>query len=122
MYYLIERGTAVTGSTKKSLVIFIDETDMWHDLRLYEAIVGVLESEGLAGATVNTGLMGYGRHRRIHRRGLFGVSDDKPVTIVAVDDEQKVRAVLPHIVAMVREGLIMLQDTEVISTGTDAPS
>jgi PII-like signaling protein len=50
------------------------------------------------------------------------VSDDKPVTIVAVDDEQKVRAVLPHIVAMVREGLIMLQDTEVISTGTDAPS
>jgi PII-like signaling protein len=58
IYYLIERGTAVTGSTKKSLVIFIDETDMWHDLRLYEAIVGVLESEGLAGATVNTCLMG----------------------------------------------------------------
>jgi PII-like signaling protein len=39
----------MAGSTKKSLVIFIDETDMWNDLRLYEAIVRVLESEGLAG-------------------------------------------------------------------------
>jgi len=93
----------VTPAAQKSLVIFVDETDMWHVLRLYEAIVRVLEREGMAGATVNTGLMGYGRHRRIHRRGLFGVSDDRPVTIISVDSEQKVRAVLPHIVQMVRE-------------------
>ena len=110
------------GGPQKSLVIFVDETDMWHELRLYEAIVRVLEHEGMAGATVHSGLMGYGRHRRIHRRGLFGVSDDKPVTIIAVDGEEKIRAVLPHIVPMVREGLIMLQDAEVISTGTDVPT
>jgi PII-like signaling protein len=75
----------------------------------------------MLGATVNLGLMGYSRHRQIHRRGLFGVSDDKPVTIIAIDTEEKIRAVLPHIVPMVREGLIMIQDTEVISTGTDTP-
>ena len=112
----------MTGSRQKSLVIFVDETDMWRDLRLYEAIVRVLKREGMAGATVISGLMGYGRHGQIHLRGLFGISDDKPVTIVAVDDEEKVRAVLPHIVPMVREGLIMLQDAEVISTGTDEAS
>ena len=103
---------------QKVLVIFIDETDMWRELKLYEAIVRVLEHAGLAGATVNSGLMGYGKHRRIHRRGLFGVSDDKPVTIIAVDTEEKIRAVLPQITPMVREGLIMLQDAEVISTGS----
>lgn len=101
----------------KALVIFVDETDMWQESRLYEVIVVALQRHGIAGATVNSGLMGYGRHRRIHRKGLFGVSDDRPVTIIAVDTEENIRAVLPTIVPMVREGLVMLQDAEVISTG-----
>jgi hypothetical protein len=29
----------MTGTPQKALVIFVDETDMWHELRLYEAIV-----------------------------------------------------------------------------------
>ena len=106
------------STLQKSLVIFVGETDMWQDAHLYAAIVTTLERHGIAGATVNLGLMGYGRHRRIHRKGLFGVSDDKPVTIMAIDTEEKIRAVLHIIVPMVREGLILLQDTEVISTGT----
>ena len=54
---------------------------------------------------------------KIHRKGLFGVSDDRPVTIVAVDSEEKIRAVLSIVVPMVKEGLILLQDVEVISNG-----
>ena len=42
------------------------------------------------------------------------MSDDKPVTIMAVDTEDKLRAALPSIIPMVREGLILLQDAEVI--------
>lgn len=106
------------STLQKSLVIFVAESDMWQDAHLYAAIVTTLERQGIAGATVNLGLMGYGRHRRIHRKGLFGMSDDKPVTIIAVDTEAKIRAVLPIIAPMVREGLILLQDAEVISTGT----
>ena len=106
---------------QKMLVIFIAETDMWQDVHLYAAIVTTLERQGIAGATVNLGLMGYGRHRRIHRKGLFGVSDDKPVTIMAVDTEEKLRAVLPSIIPMVREGLILLQDAEVILK-SDSPT
>ncbi len=106
------------SEARKVLIIFVDETDRWQDATLYAAIVTTLERQGIAGATVNLGLMGYGRHRRIHRKGLFGISDDKPVTIMAVDTEEKIRAVLPVITPMVREGLILLQDGEVISTGT----
>ena len=106
------------STAQKALVIFVDETDMWQDSHLYAAIVMTLERQGIAGATVNLGLMGYGRHRRIHRKGLFGMSDDKPVTIMAVDTDEKIRAVLPIITPMVREGLILLQDVEVVSTGT----
>ena len=105
--------------THKALIIFVGDTDMWQDTHLYAAIVTALERHGIAGATVNAGLMGYGRHRRIHRKGLFGVSDDKPVTIIAVDSEDKIRAVLPVVIPMVKEGLIMLQDAEVLSTGME---
>jgi uncharacterized protein len=98
----------------KLLLIFIDQTDTWHNSPLHEAIVRVLEQEGIAGATVLSGIMGYGIHRRIHRKGLLGVSDDKPMTIAVIDNEQKLRDVLPAIRPMVREGLIGLSDLELV--------
>ena len=98
----------------KMLLIFIDQTDTWHGRPLYEAIVTVLEQSGIAGATVLSGIMGYGIHRHIHRRGLLGVSDDKPLTIAAVDNEQKVRDILPTIRPMIPEGLVGLMDVELI--------
>ena len=72
----------------KMLLIFIDQTDDWHNTPLYEAIVRVLESNGIAGVTVLSGIMGYGIHRLIHRKGLLGLSDEKPLTIVVIDNEQ----------------------------------
>jgi uncharacterized protein len=104
----------------KVLTICVDMTDTWKDLNLYEAIVSALRKQGIAGSTVISGIMGFGTHRHIHRKGLFGISDEKPVTIMAVDTEEKIRAVLPSIVPMVGEGLIMLQDAEVISMGLAA--
>ena len=105
----------MTVGPRKMLTVFIDETDEWQQEKLYAAIVRVLERNGIAGATVISGIMGYGTHRQIHRKGLFGVPDDKPVTIIAIDEEHKLRDVLPHIVPMVKEGLISLQDTEVVA-------
>jgi PII-like signaling protein len=59
------------------------------------------------------GIMGYGVSRRVHRKGLFGVTDEKPVVISAVDSEETIRAVLPYLLPMVKEGLIVLHDAEV---------
>ena len=98
----------------KMLLIFIDQTDTWQNAPLHEAIVRVLEKNGVAGVTVLSGIMGYGIHRRIHRKGLLGVSDDKPLTIAAIDNEDKLRNVLPAVRPMIREGLIGLTDFEVI--------
>ena len=98
----------------KMLLIFIDQTDTWRNAPLHEAIVRVLEQNGIAGATVLSGIMGYGIHHRIHRKGLLGVSDDKPLTIAAIDNEKKLRGVLPFIRPMIKEGLLGLSDIEVI--------
>ena len=98
----------------KMLLIFIDQTDTWQNKPLHEAIVRVLEQNGIAGATVLSGIVGYGIHRRIHRKGLLGVSDDKPLTIAVIDNEKKVRDLLPTIRPMIREGLVGLTDFEIV--------
>ena len=98
----------------KQLLVLIGHTDTWHERPLYEAVVAALEKEGLAGVSVLSGMMGYGAHRRVHRKGLFGVSDDKPVAIVAIDNETKIRAGAEAIRPMIREGLIAMSDVEVI--------
>ena len=52
----------------KLLVIFVDETDRWDGLPLYEAIVRRLRQRNIAGATVHIGVMGYGSHFRVHHK------------------------------------------------------
>ncbi len=107
----------------KMLMVFCDQTDLWkNDESLYEAIVRKMHRQGILGATVLGGIMGYGVHRRIHKRGLLGVSDERPIVILAIDEEAKLRAILPIIVPMVKEGMINLVDTEIISTGTSRPA
>jgi PII-like signaling protein len=107
----------------KILMVFCDVTDLWkNEERLYEAIVRKLHRQGILGATVLVGVMGYGVHRRIHKRGLLGVSDEKPAVVLAIDEEERLRAVLPIIVPMVKEGMINLVDTEIISMGASRPA
>jgi len=96
------------------LLIYVDETDLWHAQPLYEAIVRRVRQAGLAGATVQHGIMGFGSHRNVHHKRLFGISDDKPVVITVVDEEAKLRQIVPELRGMVKEGLLALIDAEVI--------
>ncbi|MCC7156761.1 MAG: DUF190 domain-containing protein [Bryobacterales bacterium] len=105
----------MTFQKKRMLMVFADLTDNWRDEPLHDAIVRVLERHGLAGASVYTGIMGFGRHRRIHSKGLFGMVDSKPVTVVCIDDEEKIMAVLPIIFPMVAEGLVSVHDVDVVT-------
>ncbi len=100
----------------KMLVIYVDETDVWENGPLYAAIVRRLRQLNLAGATAQTGIMGFGSHLKVHHKRLFGINDDRPVIITAVDSEPVIREALPEIKGMVKEGLIALLDAEVIET------
>ena len=100
------------SSPHKLLLIFVAETDMWEQLPLYEAIVRRLRQLEVAGTTVLTGTMGFGSHQKVHRKRLFGVSDDRPVTICVAESETKLRAIVPEIRSMLKEGLILLLDAE----------
>ena len=100
----------------KLLLVFVNEADTWNDAPLYHAIVHRLRQLNLAGATAQTGVLGFGHHMRLHHKGLFGIADDRPISIIAVDEEAKIRAALPALREMVHEGLILLLDAELVAS------
>ena len=99
---------------KLQLTIYLNEADRGsQDVPLHEVIVRRLLQAHVSGATVLRGVMGYGKHGKVHRTRLFGVSDDRPMVIVAVDEAERIRALLPELRTLVTEGLITLQEVEV---------
>uniref|UniRef100_A0AAU2UYK1 DUF190 domain-containing protein n=1 Tax=Streptomyces sp. NBC_00003 TaxID=2903608 RepID=A0AAU2UYK1_9ACTN len=105
--------TRLTGRALR-LTIFIGESDLWHHKPLYAEIVHRAHAAGLAGASVFRGIEGFGASSLIHTQRLLSLSEDLPVAIVIVDDEQRVRDFLPQLDELVAEGLVMLDDCEVI--------
>ena len=98
----------------KLLRIFIGESDRWHGKPLYEAIVLAAREQGLAGATVLRGPMGFGANSHIHTAKILRLSEDLPMIIEIVDLEENIQAFLPILDDMVAEGLITLETVHVL--------
>jgi PII-like signaling protein len=98
------------------LRIFMGEADRepGRDRPLYEAIVRRAREAHLAGATVLKGPMGYGKHSLVHSAHLLELSTDLPVVIEIVDAEEKIKAFLPTVDALVTEGMVTLEAVRVI--------
>ncbi len=97
------------------LTVYLNEADRTpDDVPLHEHIVRRLLHSHIVGATVLRGVMGFGKHGQVHRTRLFGVSDDRPMVIVAVDEAERIRAVLPELRTLVTEGLMTLQEVEIV--------
>jgi PII-like signaling protein len=99
---------------KLQLTVFLNEADRIGEAPLYEEVLRRLQHAHVSGATVVLGWMGYGKHGLVHRKGLFGVSDDRPVMIVAVEDEAVLRPLLPRLKEIVIEGMITLHEVEAL--------
>lgn len=96
------------------LTIIVTESAQWHRRPAYTEIVHRAHAAGLAGASVFKGVEGYGRSSHIHTNRILSLSEDLPVSIVIVDDEQRVRDFLPELDDIVTEGLVMIDPVEVV--------
>jgi uncharacterized protein len=94
--------------------IYIGESDHWHGQPLYEAVVHLLRERGIAGATVFRGIEGFGAKQHLHTTRILSLSSDLPILIEVVDQEDRLRAILPELEAMVSDGLITLERVEVV--------
>lgn len=102
----------------KLLRIFIGESDKHGKQPLYEAIVFEAKKQGLSGATVTRGIMGFGANSKVHSTKLLELSGDLPLVIEIVDTEEKIRTFTKTVEQWFEEsrsgGLITLEKAEVI--------
>ena len=101
------------------LRIFIGEDDRIGGHPLYEAIVLKAREQGLAGATVLRGPMGFGRSSRLHTAKVLRLSDDLPVVIEIVDREEKITAFLPLLDTMIKSGFACLEQVRILRYGPE---
>lgn len=98
----------------RRLTVFIGESDRWQGKPLYLAILERLKAEGLAGATVTRGVAGFGAHSRIHTAAILRLSEDLPMVIEVVDERERIERAVEFIAPMVREGLMVVEEVQVV--------
>jgi uncharacterized protein len=101
------------------LRIFIGEDDRIDGKPLYETIVLKAREQGLAGATVLRGPLGFGHSSRIHTAKILRLSEDLPVVVEIVDTEEKINAFLPMLDEMMTGGLVSLEQVRVLRYGPE---
>jgi uncharacterized protein len=95
------------------LRVFVGEDDEHDGMPLYEAIVRLLREEGLAGATVLRGVMGFGASSRLHTARVLRLSVDLPIVIECVDRKENIERLLPRLDEMIDEGLVTVEAARV---------
>ncbi|PYS26241.1 MAG: hypothetical protein DMF75_22445 [Acidobacteria bacterium] len=95
------------------LRIFIGESDRHDGKLLYEWIVLRAREEGLAGATVMRGMMGFGAHSRMHTFKIERLSQDLPIIIEIVDTREKLEKFLSLIDNEIEEGMATLEKAQI---------
>lgn len=97
------------------LRIYIGESDRFEGKPLYRYIVEFLRREGIAGATVLRGMLGYGKSSIIHNSSILRLSSDLPVVIEVVDTVENIERIKRRLAEIVEEGLITEERVKIIS-------
>lgn len=92
--------------------VFLDMDDMYQGNKMFEYLIRHLMHHNIMGASVFEAVGGYGRKHHLHHPKHFGAADEEPIMIMFIDEEERVRAVLPHIKEVVKEGLIVVKKVE----------
>jgi uncharacterized protein len=103
------------------LRVFIGENDRYDGKPLFEAIVLKAREQGLAGATVLRGPLGFGHSSRIHTAKILRLSEDLPVIVEIVDTPGNIEAFLPLLDSMMTGGLVSLEEVRVLRYGPRQP-
>ena len=117
-HYLLKRYNMQITGEAILLRIFVGEADRLQHRTLYELIVQAARANGIAGATVLRGMMGYGASTVIHTAKLIELSEDLPVVIEIVDTAEKIDNFIPVVNDLMnqcgRGGLVTTEKVNVL--------
>jgi PII-like signaling protein len=98
----------------RMLRVHFGEDDRCHGKPLHEAILAKCRELAIAEAVVFRGIEGYGSASRIRHSSMWRLSKDAPILITIIDSEAQIAKLLPHLDAMVEEGVVASSAVEVI--------
>ncbi len=99
---------------KKIVRIYIDNQDKFDGKPLWEEILREVKEKDMAGATVFKGVAGIGAHTELRAFNVWSISQELPIIIEIIDNEEKIYSFIDKIDYMIKEGLTTISDTEVI--------
>jgi PII-like signaling protein len=105
---MLQKGAA------KKVTIFVNEDTQHHFGPLTDAILTFLLHKGIAGATATRAAAGFGAHRVMHTTKIEALTEHLPVRIEFIDSGEKVDALMPTLYDLVTDGIIEVQDTQVV--------
>lgn len=102
----------------RRLRIYISSTDKFEHKPLYEVIVYAARSNGITGATVLKGIMGYGASSEIYSDKLWEISEKIPLVVEIIDESHKIdsfiESIKPFFEKIGKGHIITVDDTTVI--------
>ncbi|MGH9612405.1 MAG: DUF190 domain-containing protein [Bryobacteraceae bacterium] len=98
----------------KKVTIFLNEDTQHHMAALHDSVMTFLMHKGISGATATRAFSGFGSHRALHTPTVEVLAQHLPIRIEFIDAPEKVEEVLPTLYEMVSDGLIEVQDTNVV--------
>src|SRR5271154_6906660 len=105
----------------KKVTIFVNEDTQHHRQALHDSILTFLLHKGVSGATATRAFAGFGSHQMLHTPKVEALAEHLPIRIEFVDTPEKVDEVLPTLYEMVSDGLIEVQDTNVVKNVRKSP-
>ncbi len=109
---MLQKGMA------KKVTIFVNEDTQYHLTPLSDAILTFLMHKGVAGATATRAIAGFGRHHKMHTTKIEVLSEHLPIRIEFIESAEKVDELMPTLYDMVTDGVIEVQDTQVVKAAS----
>ena len=96
------------------LTIRIKRNDELHGKRLHNVLLDFLIQNKIAGATVWTGVDGFGKRKRATIK-IEGITINMPLIIEVIDEPTKLKPLLPQIKRMVDDnGIVTLHQVDIM--------
>ena len=99
---------------KKLMRIYLDNSDTYQGLPLWQSLMRKVQEEGLAGATLYKAAAGIGAQTELHTFEIWSLSQKMPIVLEIIDDEAKILEFLRKYDGMIGEGMVTLSEVEVL--------
>jgi PII-like signaling protein len=101
------------------LTVHFGESDRVRGRLLSDALMDALEEQRLHAAVLMRAVEGFGIKHQLRTDRLLTLSEDLPLVAVAVDERQRIEAVLPEVKDLLAGGLITLERARLLHDGLD---